>query len=181
MLKLINDWFDILNTQSKFGQHSGLRAYGVVLDKQNQILEDMNKFILKMRVGNKTCLVPFQKGILVTNNSLKQLLAYIKDKYSDKNFQPQYIITRKLCQDVLENFFSYLRAMGATNDHPSPLEFRNRLKWYILGKHSKHAISVRGNTEINNAQSYYLIYTMSILRVPANQIFSMKWKMKMKS
>ncbi|XP_018374037.1 PREDICTED: uncharacterized protein LOC108768190, partial [Trachymyrmex cornetzi] len=40
--------------------------------------------------------------------------------------------------------------MGATNDHPSPADFRNRLKWYILGKHSTHAISVRSNTECDN-------------------------------
>jgi len=39
--------------------------------------------------------------------------------------------------------------MGATNDHP-PVDFRNRLKWYILGKHSEHAISVRSTVECDN-------------------------------
>lgn len=107
----------------------------------------MSNLILKMKVVNKTRVLPFQKGILLTNESLKKLLPYIKEKYSNDKFQPQYIITRRLCQDVLENFFSYLRAMGAANDHPTPVDFKNRLKWYILGKHSNHVISEKGNTE----------------------------------
>ncbi|XP_018403173.1 PREDICTED: uncharacterized protein LOC108780083 [Cyphomyrmex costatus] len=31
--------------------------------------------------------------------------------------------------------------MGAGYDHPTPVELRNRLKWYILGKHSGHVLS----------------------------------------
>jgi len=122
---LINDWFDILNSQFKFGSHSGSRAYGVELDHQNEILEKMNQFISNMRVGKKSTLQPFQKGILLTNASLKELLPYIKEKYSSDSFIPEYIITRRLCQDVVENFFCYLRAMGASNDHPSPVEVQH--------------------------------------------------------
>jgi len=144
---LINDWFDILNSQFKFGSHSGSRAYGVELDHQNEILEKMNQFISNMRVGKKSILQPFQKGILLTNASLKELLPYIKEKYSSDSIIPEYIIRRRLCQDVLENFFSYLRAMGAANDHPSPVEVQHRLKCCILGKHSAQCISVRENTE----------------------------------
>lgn len=106
----------------------------------------MTEFVTKMRMVGKTHMMPFQKGILLNNKSLKQLLPYLQEKYTDAHFQLHYLITRKLCQDV-ENFFSYIRGMGATNDHPSPVDFRNRLKWYILGKHSTHAISVRSNTE----------------------------------
>lgn len=32
MLELTNNWFDVLNTQSKFGRHSGLRAYGINIE-----------------------------------------------------------------------------------------------------------------------------------------------------
>lgn len=144
---LINDWFDVLNSQSKFGSHSGSRAYGVELEHQNEVLGKMSQFISNMRVGKKSTLLPFQKGILLTNASLKKLLLYIKEKYSSDLFIPEYIITRRLCQDVLENFFSYLRAMGAANDHPSPVEVQHRLKWYILGKHSAQCISTGENTE----------------------------------
>jgi len=150
VFKLINNWFNVHNSQYKFGKHAGLHAYGVDLDKQNKTLDLMTELITKMRVISKTHMMPFQKGILLSNKSLKHLLPYLQEKYTSAHFQPQYIITRKLCQDVLENFFSYIRGMGATNDHPSPVDFRNRLKRYILGKHSEHAISVRSNVECDN-------------------------------
>lgn len=37
--------------------------------------------------------------------------------------------------------------MRSAHDHPSPVELQNRLKWYILGKHSAHALSKNSNTE----------------------------------
>lgn len=37
--------------------------------------------------------------------------------------------------------------MGGGNEHLSPVKFKNRLKWCILGKHFNHAISEKGNTE----------------------------------
>jgi len=83
----------------------------------------------------------------LTNASLKELLPYIKEKYSSDLFTLEYIITRRLCQDVLENFFSYLRAMEAANDHPSPVKVQYRLKRYISSKHSAQCISARENTE----------------------------------
>jgi hypothetical protein len=46
----------------------------------------------------------------------------------------EYIITRRLNQDILENFFSHVRAMGGANDNPNPIDFMHRLKWYILGR-----------------------------------------------
>lgn len=91
---LIND-FDVLNSQSKFGSHSGSRAYGVELEHQNEILGKMSQFIFNMRVGKKSTLLPFLKGILLTNASLKELLPYIKEKYSSDLFIPEYIITRR--------------------------------------------------------------------------------------
>jgi len=97
--------------------------------------------------------MPFQKGILVTNASLKQLLPYLKEKYSTEMFQPQYILTRRLCQDILENLFSFLRSMG-THTHPSPVNLKNRLKLYILEKRVDHAISVRVNIEMDTSKSF---------------------------
>jgi len=71
----------------------------------------------------------------------------VKEKYSTNALTIDYIITRRLNQDILENLFSYVRAMGNANDHPSPVELQHRLKWYILGKHSGHALSMKKNTE----------------------------------
>jgi len=82
--------------------------------------------MLTMRVYQSECpkktLMPFQKGILMNNNSLRNLFADMKEMYNIK-----YIITRRLKQDVLENCLSFLRGMGAANTHPTPLNFRYRL------------------------------------------------------
>lgn len=147
ILKLFNDWFDVFNSSSQYGRHSGLHAYGTNLDVQNETINKMNAFITEMRVGQKTNLLPFQKGILVCNESLQEMFTYIQNKYSSEAFQIKYILTRRLNQDILENLFSYLRSMGAGYDHPTPVEIRNRLKWYILGKHSGHVLSSGANTE----------------------------------
>lgn len=110
----------------------------------------MNEFIQEMRVGRRTSLLQFQKGILLCNRSLQQMFSYLQELYSSETFEVKYILTNRLNQDVLENFFSYLRSMGAGYDHPTPVEIQYRLKWYILGKHSGYVLSIRQNTEGDN-------------------------------
>ncbi|KAL6418202.1 hypothetical protein ACFW04_012276 [Cataglyphis niger] len=56
ILKLFNDWFD----QEQI-YHSGTNAYGINLEEQNQIINNMNKFIIKFRVGQRSKLLLFQK------------------------------------------------------------------------------------------------------------------------
>lgn len=56
-------------------------------------------------------------------------------------------LTSRLNQDVLEIFFSYVRRMGHSNDHPSPLEFKYRLRWFVLGKKSDAVFTEKLNTE----------------------------------
>lgn len=110
----------------------------------------MTEFISEMRVGRKKALMPFQKGILLSNKSLMEIFPYLQEKYSSETFNIEYLLTRRFNQDVLENLFSYLRMMGGGCDHPSPLDLKLRLKWYILGKHCAYAISAANNTEGDN-------------------------------
>jgi len=74
VLNFLNDWFDLFNCQSKFGKHSGLRAYGVDFQKQNIILDQTDELVSNMRTPKRSTLLPFQKGILLSNHSLTQLL-----------------------------------------------------------------------------------------------------------
>lgn len=64
VLKLINDWFDIFNSQLKYGKCDTSHAYGINVEKQNNI---MDEFMKNMRVGYKTNIMQFQKGILLCN------------------------------------------------------------------------------------------------------------------
>lgn len=66
---------------------------------------------------------------------------YLRSKYNI-----QYILTAILNQDVLEIFFSYISGMGGANDHPSPLDLKYRLRWYIMGKQSAAIFTENGNS-----------------------------------
>lgn len=101
----------------------------------------MWEFVRTVRIGKHKELIPFQKGILLTNRSLVEMFYYLKEKH-----QIEYILTSRLNQDVLENLFAYRRGMGAANDHPSPIDFTHRLKWYILGKNSAAVFTENRNT-----------------------------------
>jgi len=135
VIKLLNDWFDIFNSKSMYGKHSEKNAYGINLEEQNAILHDVTSFMYELRVGSHKSLMLFQKGFIVSNNSLEQLLPYLIEKYSTINIK--YVITNRLNQDVLENFFSFIRSNGGgANNQPSVLDFKYRIKRYILGKFS---------------------------------------------
>lgn len=132
---------------NKYGKRSESYAYGINIEQQNKIINNMSEFIEEMRVGKKTSLMQFQKGILLCNRSLLEMFAHIQNKYSSETFDIKYILTRRLNQDILENFFSYIRSMGGGYNYPTPVEIQHRLKWYILGKHSGHVLSAQKNTE----------------------------------
>lgn len=59
-----------------------------------------------------------------------------------------YILTYRLNQDVLENFFGIIRTKGGLHDHPDQEEFRFRLRSYILGRNDG-VISDSANVEVD--------------------------------
>lgn len=72
--------------------------------------------------------------------------------YLNLNYKVDYVLTARLNQDIIENFFSYIRGMGASNDHPHPLDFKYRLRWFILGKNSAAVFTESTNTEEHGEQ-----------------------------
>lgn len=142
-IQLCNDWFDTFNAKCKFHKTETKCAYGIHLAKQNEVLNRMTEFISECRFGNHKSMLNFQKGICISNASLQQLLPYLQEKYNTCNIS--YILTYRLNQDLLEHFFSFVRSLGATYDHPNALDFRFRLKRYILGKHSNDLLSSKSN------------------------------------
>ena len=76
-LQLINDWFDVFNSCRKFGTHPGLNAYGIDLERQDAIITKVSSTIMTLALNDskkkQTGLLPFQKGILLSNKSLVNL------------------------------------------------------------------------------------------------------------
>lgn len=132
-IELVDQWFDLLNTY-KINKFSvpWKSAYGLQLDQQNELLDKVNNVFRTMRCCNKNQLQIFQKGVLITNSSIKALLEDLKKRLPGI----EYLLTHKVNQDCLENFFSHLRLKGGFNDHPSPLDAMYRMRMIILGKNA---------------------------------------------
>lgn len=60
----------------------------------------------------------------------------------------KYLLTYRLNQDVLENFFGMMRAKGGLHDHPDRQEFKYRLRSYILGYNE--GVLSNSNTEVDD-------------------------------
>lgn len=106
-------------------------VYSIYLKKQNTILNEVTNVVKNMRVGKRKSLLPFHRGILLSNASLIRLY----EDVTSKNADIKYIMTNRLNQD-----------MGASYDNPTSLQFRYRLRWYVLGKHSSDVFTTGSNT-----------------------------------
>jgi hypothetical protein len=83
--------------------------------------------------------------LLLSNNSLTELYQYVHSEYNWITFSHTY--STKI---FWKTFFPTFSVWGATNDHPTPLDVKYKLRWYILGKHSLAVFSMNKNTDESN-------------------------------
>jgi len=123
-----------MNSYVLYAALSNKKPYGVELQQQNEVLNEIINVFSKMSCPNAknkiSGLQTFQKGVIISCKSLQQLYIYLKEEYDIK-----FILTHRLNQDSLESLFSQLRSRGGLNDHPTPLDALYRLPMIILGKH----------------------------------------------
>ena len=112
-VETINSWFDIFNSRMQFDANNLKCGFGIHLLEQKRELEKMVETTTKMRSMRHKNLLPFQKGILIGIKSLFMLYDELSQSHG-----VQYIRTVCLNQDILENFFSRIRAIGITDSHP---------------------------------------------------------------
>lgn len=136
----IDNLFDVFNSHQpnenaklvKSGFGLKLNQQMECLDKAYGMISGMRCKIRKDSTKQRKELLPCQRGILLSINSLKRLYRDLKE-----NFGITYILTRRLNQDPLESFFSIVRALGRTNDNPSPSSFNSRMKILLFGSKLK--------------------------------------------
>ena len=124
---LTDKWFDAMNSQNKLDRKEmrcGLRVHH---DKQVACLEDFYREIDGLRVVGKSSPMPWQVGICHTVKSLLLLYAHLREVHG-----LDYILTRRLNQDLLEHSFSTIRGMGGPCNTPGSLDFKRRLRLMIL-------------------------------------------------
>lgn len=130
-IEIVDKWFDVMNSRNCNTSEHLKRPYGLLLEEQNKVLDEMYDLMINMRGIGKYALYTFQKFILISIKSIKMLYDKLKHLFPAKF---SFIFTHRLNQDLLENMFSQLRTRGGNDDHPSPLSCIYRLRMIILGK-----------------------------------------------
>jgi len=150
---LVANWFDVFNSHFKSETLPPKKPFGLNLEYQLEVLEKMKSEIFDLRVGNSRTIYPFQRGILISIESLKGLF----NDVAESRMRMTYIITCRVNQDFVENFFSMLRQIGKTYDHPTAVEVKRRIKLQMLawgGKLSKTTPVQLEEEEDDEAEPY---------------------------
>jgi hypothetical protein len=106
-------------------------GYGTHEYEQRESLRKMKALLKSWHIIGNTYKIPFEKGILLSIDSTLDLFEELKKE------GVKFLLTSRLNQDILENFFSRLRGIGGSNSHPSPVEVGQRIKILMLGKNSE--------------------------------------------
>lgn len=99
--QLVNSWFDIMNSYTPSASIPTKKPYGTNLSLQDECLNEMVSVIGGMTCVGKRSIQIFQRGIIMSTKALQGLYIDMKEEYA-----VSYILTHRLNQDCLENFFS---------------------------------------------------------------------------
>lgn len=124
-VKKVNDMFDLLNVsrlEDRTLNKSGGR-YFTNLSK----LDEYYKLFASVQVpsrkkGNPPCI----SGLLLTLKGIKSLSEDLK------NEGYKYILTRRLQQDPLEQYFSFIRMRGGWSRNPTSRQFRHNFRFNFV-------------------------------------------------
>ena len=109
----------------------------------HKFLTDMVKFIRSIKVINRsnqqdiTNQLKCLNGLVLTINSVLSLWSVLKEQES-----LEFLLTRRLNQDPLENFFGTIRQQGGNSDNPTPLQFTRAFRKLF---YDHYLILPRGN------------------------------------
>lgn len=130
----IDRWFDIFNSRSPFDVKEERRGFGItpeVEGRQMRVLDDMEQMVQQARKVDpqgreRRTKLPCQQGIIRNIYSLRGLLTDVRAQGL------RYVLTARLNQDLVENLFSRLRAIGGANTHPCAAEAEMRLRQLLI-------------------------------------------------
>ena len=126
-IAVMDKLFDSLNSSSLNGPKLHRRAV-TKNSIHHQFFKEMIEFIQSIKVVSPatqedvTNYLKCLDGFCITINGVQSLWAML----SQENFQ--FLLTRRLNQDPLENFFGSIRQQGGNADNPTPLQFTRAFK-----------------------------------------------------
>ena len=126
-ISIVNDWWDVMDSGRQYHRYNKNKSgLGVNWEQQEDSLKRMLSLAENMVIGPvknaKKEKVAFQKGIIVSIHSVLALWAELKEEGC------KYLLTRKLNQDCLENFFSAVRSLGGPDTNPNSVQFCTRVR-----------------------------------------------------
>ena len=119
----LNDIFDILNTSRIRDAAPFKSALTVESHSTFQFIKDSIQWLKSLKILDKcgkdvTSKFRWIDGLITALNSVKELVFHLQQEYGI-----HFLLTRRLCQDPLENYFSIIRSKGGWNSKPSCLGF----------------------------------------------------------
>lgn len=115
----INDLFDSMNSGSQYDKNilkRGVKVGNVAYNYIKDILKYLNAIQISPSTPRNFCL----KGLEQTLNGV----ILLSEDIANGSFpEADYLLTKKIHQDVLENLFSVIRIKGGNNKNPSVYEF----------------------------------------------------------
>lgn len=129
-IKLANDAFDVLNSRNPTHFNPLKCSFRIHLRYQVTTLDKFYKQVDRMKVLSRRKIkhYPFQKGILMTINSIQQLYNTLKEELGI-----EYINVNRLKQDVAENAFGINRGLGGFKQNPNCVDAKYRLLMLCIG------------------------------------------------
>lgn len=134
-IQIINDWFDVMNSRKIYDKKILSCGFGIHLEEQVKALEKMENLIKTMKIKNKSFMLPFQKGILISIKAIQGLYNVLHSSHGI-----EFLFSTHVNQDNLENLFSRLRALNSNYQHPTPVEALRRLRILMIGQNHDLAI-----------------------------------------
>ena len=144
-IRVFDRWFDVSNSRAKcdvkpercaFGaqpdaeraQRSALTSMEALIRGVTKIPKNKGDSDTRPTKRRRTTVkkLPFQDGIIRNCRSLPGLLSDVRQ------LGVTYIKTARLNQDLVENCFSQMRAMGGANPHPNAVEAQTRLRFLMM-------------------------------------------------
>lgn len=162
----LDDLFDIFNSRVPENNDKVIRSgFGLKIEQQELRLKTIYESVEKMRALDKkkfakSCMLPCQRGILISVKSLQLLFKDLSDCYN-----VTYILTSRLNQDPLESLFSVIRALGRTYGIPSPSSFTSRLKIILFGSKLKAPVS----SNVKFDESHVTFTSSRLLEIASEQ------------
>ena len=117
---------------------------------QDDIIDEMKNVILNLRVGNSKSHLPFQQGILTSSVALPMLFQdLLKDYKISTDIQIE--------SGSVGGIFWDHEVIGGLHDHPTALEFKYRLRNYLLGRNEtimSQSMNVKQN-DVENSTNVF--------------------------